>query len=219
MSYEPDKCLDDLCEIKADIMKGLKAEIAGGLEKVDTEEAYKVVDMIKDLAAAEKDCLESEYYKAVIEAMGQDTVERYGYMPNDNWTYRDTIGYNNRHYGNGKFAPKGSGSYMGFKPTMRQMPYIHDYIEDPEEFSRNMRYGYSDSSNNRYGRSYSQYQDAKRYYTESHSEKDKNEMTMHAKEHLSDTLVTLRDIWSTADPELKKRMKNDLSNLMGEMGT
>lgn len=209
MSYEPNKCLDDLCEMKSIIMCGLKNELANGIQNVNTKEAGDAADIIKDLAEAEKCCLESEYYKAVIMAMGESSEGPYGYMPT-------VYGYNNRHYGNGRFAPTGSGTRMGYDPTIHQMPYIHEYLDDPEEFSRKMRYGYSETDG-RYGRAYNQYQTAKRYYTETHSEKDKNEMTTHAKEHLADTIASMRDIWSMADPEMKKRMKADLTSLVGEM--
>lgn len=219
MSYEPDKCLDDLCEMKQTIMDGFKAELANGVHNVNTEEAYKVVDIIKDLAETERNCLESEYYKAVIEAMGQDNAERYGYLPNDRWTYRDVMGYNNRHYGNGRFATRGSGT-MGYNPTIRQMPYIRDYLDNPEEFSRDMRMGYHDPDyNERYGRAYNEYKTAKRYYTENHTDQNKIEMNRHATEHLTDTIATIRDIWSSADSDMKKRMKADLSGLLGEMGS
>ena len=36
-------------------------------------------------------------------------------------------------------------------------------------------------------------------------------------EKITDTMMTIRDIWKHADPELKQRMKTDFSNLLGEM--
>lgn len=42
-------------------------------------------------------------------------------------------------------------------------------------------------------------------------------MNAHALEHVSDTIATMRDIWKSADPDLKKRMKSDFTNLLSEM--
>lgn len=58
---------------------------------------------------------------------------------------------------------------------------------------------------------------AKRHYTETHSEKDRREMKDHANEHMAETMMTLREIWEDADPDLKTRMKADLTKLTSEM--
>lgn len=107
--------LKELNEIKHDLIDAVKSEIAGGIHSVNTEELGAVVDMIKDLASAEKDCMEACYYETVTEAMteGEEKEGSYGY---DRWRYAS-----------GRFAPKGRGSIRGYlppsMPTMEDVPY------------------------------------------------------------------------------------------------
>lgn len=85
------------------------------------------------------------------------------------------------------------------------------------------RMGYSDPDMERYinddrhGRSFRNWQLARKHYTETKSDGDRAEMTEHAKEHMVDTCMTLKDIWQDATPELRERMKKDLTALMAEM--
>lgn len=161
--------------------------ISRGYENVDAQELGEVADIIKDMAQAKKYCLEAEYYKTVTEAMKEKSEEPYGYS-----------------------TPKVR------RPYMNQEKYVDEYLNDPD-FVHNMRYGYTDWNNDRYGKAYNEYQTAKRHYTETNSKADKDEMTVHMNEHLMDSLATFRDMWKNADPDMKKRMKTDLSALVGEM--
>lgn len=123
--------LKDISEIKHDLIDAVKAEVAKGMKEVDTEELGEVVDMIKDLAEAEKACMEACYYETVTEAMTEaEGGERMGY---DRWRYAS-----------GRFAPKGRGTY-GYTP-MRM-----DDSDWPQVMGANMngtrmdgqtRYGY-----------------------------------------------------------------------------
>ena len=85
------------------------------------------------------------------------------------------------------------------------------------------RMGYSDPdmerimSDERHGRPYKDWKLARRHYTETRSEGDKHEMSEHAKEHMADTVMTLKEMWDEADPQLREKMKKDLTNLMAEM--
>lgn len=85
------------------------------------------------------------------------------------------------------------------------------------------RMGYSDPdmerimSDERHGRPYKDWKLARRHYTETKSEGDKHEMSEHAKEHMADTVMTLKEIWQDADPQLREKMKKDLAGLMNEM--
>lgn len=204
------KEVDELKETCSTLMTWMKTGICQGMEACNASELGEVADMIKDLSDAKKNCLEAKYYETVIEAMEESGEEsRYGYNTNRSM--------------NGRFASKGRGmtiGKMGYKPYMDQEPYIDAYIHDPN-FKENMRFGYTDwkpmIGDERYGRAYNDYKEAKRHYTETKSQTDKDNMHLHATEHLNDTLTTLRDIWSGADPELKKRMRSDLMNLTAEM--
>lgn len=141
-----------------------------GCGNVNLCDAGQIVDMVKDLACAEKDALiakemrkaheedeseekhmlrmlKEEYkdeYKRMREEYGEDEGERRFY---DNYRYKSS----------GRFAPKGSGSYMPRSSGRRsrrgyeEMPYMHMYPEmydgmTPEEMrdmdreSRNVMY-------------------------------------------------------------------------------
>ena len=71
----------------------------------------------------------------------------------------------------------------------------------------------------RYGKPYREYLDARKHYTETKSARDKEDMEMYANEHMMDTIGTIREMYRTAEPDLKKRMKADLTKLVGEMPT
>lgn len=85
------------------------------------------------------------------------------------------------------------------------------------------RMGYSDQDMERYfhderhGKPYRDWQMSRRHYTETKSEGDKKEMSEHAKEHMSDMVMTVKEMWGDADPQLKEQMKKDLTALMAEM--
>lgn len=98
--------LKDLNEMKHTLIEAAKAQLAKGVENIDTEEMGEVVDMIKDLADAEKSCMEASYYENVTEAMDEYSDGRMGY---DRWRYSS-----------GRFAPKGRGTRSGYTPDMGQ---------------------------------------------------------------------------------------------------
>lgn len=228
-----DTSYDDICAAKKDLLDVFLGEIhSKGAANMDTKEAGEVVDMIKDLAEAEKYCLEACYYESIVKAMheaGEDDED-------------GRMGYNSRHYANGRFAPKGRGSRMGYMPDMMmQYPYIYGYVNDPdfEDEMRHRKMGYQPSgagnrsqSGSRMGyedeawgmdddpkqtREYNEYKRAKRHYTETKSPADKQQMDEHAMKHLNQSIDSFREMWKDADPNMRKRIKADLTNLIGEM--
>ncbi len=201
------KKLKDMSEIKNSLIKWVSTEIEKGKELCcstyeETQAMGEVVDMIKDLAEAEKECMEACYYKSIIEAMEEESEKE----PEDR-EWGEVFGYNNRRYSSGRYAPSGRG-YMGYTPSYNMM----DNPENRDNYHKSQI-----GTTSRYGYSYNQYRDAKRHYTESNSLEEKHKMSEHAKEHLDDTVMTMRDIWKDADPELKTRMKNELTKLVNEM--
>lgn len=194
--------LHKIAKIKELLVSALMSEMEKGVRDMDTEETGKIVDMIKDLADAESNCYEAKYYKTVVEAMDEGEEPRYG--------------YNDRRYSSGRYAPKGRGHVMGFRPYVDQEPYIDEFMNNPTSFRERMR-GYSDGMDDRYGKSYNSYRTAKRHFTETHSSMHKEQMKEHANEHIMDTIATIRDIWNTAEPEQRKKMKQDFTNLLNEM--
>lgn len=212
---------EEIKKLKEKILDCFKSEInTKGFECMSAEEAGEVIDMIKDLAETEKNCMEALYYQKVIEAMVSYDEPRYDGSAN--------MGYNrNRYKSSGRFAPTGSGSRMGFMPP--HVPYT-EYGGDmsPEDYMREAKMGYSDNMmmdtrsnanmDTRYGKAYNDYKIRRRHYTETKSPEDKKEMEAHAEEHVRDTIATIKDIWGDADPALKRRMREDFTKLLGEMG-
>lgn len=210
----------DISEMKETLTCWVKMEIAKGAPCCNTEELGEVIDMIKDLAEAEKSCYEACYYKSVTKAMEEYDEEE---------DEEGRMGYNSRRYASGRYAPAGRG-HMGYRvgnwPYMdslddnMRMGYRENYNGDSSSSSSgNNRSGYIEGEDPRYGRAYNEYKNARRHYTSTNSQADKDEMNRHADEHVMDTLASLRDIYKSAEPEQKKRMKADLTKLVAEMPT
>lgn len=231
-----DENLQAICDLKKDFIKIMESEVhSKGVNDLDAKECGEVVDMIKDLAEAEKYCMEACYYKKIICAMEDAENE-------DEVSQR--MGYNHNHYANGRFAPKGRGKRMGYIPyDMMDENYIGDYINDPKEFKERMRMGYENSDSRsqtgsttrmgfneddydwdpdrdpRQSKTYNEYKKAKRHYTETKSPEAKKEMDEKGIRHMNEAIDTFRDMWKDADPNMRKRMKADLTSLIGEMPT
>lgn len=176
---------NDICELKHQLLHYVMGEVGNGLEadprKVSVLGEY--VDMIKDLAEAEKFCQEACYYESFVETMDEYSDNpRMGYNPN-----RNAMG----EYSDGR-------GRSGYTPDWRMTEQDPDWDD-------------------RYGRPFNQFRKAKRHYTQTHSPEDKEKMKEHANEHMMASLATIREIYDNADPELKKRMKADLTKLAGEM--
>ncbi len=71
----------------------------------------------------------------------------------------------------------------------------------------------------RYGRPWEEYQEARRHYHESHDAEAKREMDERTKEHITDSVETIYDMYEEADPEMKKRIKEKLTALINNMNT
>lgn len=210
-----------ICDIKNKLVESLEVEIISkGVECADTEECGKVTDMIKDLAKAEKDCLEAEYYKTIIEAMeeesGEDYLsERMGYNRNRSAsTGRYTSGRSGRSGSRGSRSQSGS-MRMGYNDRYDLAdPYKDDFWRYGDTEAMNKIHEYEDP---RYGKAYNKWKMSKKHYHETGSQRDKEEMSESAKEHMTDTVMTLKEIWKEASPELRREMKMHLDNLNKDM--
>lgn len=102
------------------VMKDLKDK---GADRVDGD----MVDMIKDLAEAEKSCWEAEYYRSVVEAMNGPS----GYMPAGYQGQGGRSGWQNQ-YGSGRGGRRGYGDYR------EAMDEVRHYMQsaDPQERER-----------------------------------------------------------------------------------
>lgn len=179
--------MSELCEIRKRMTSCLKSQIDSGLENLNAEEAGAAADIIKDLA-------EAEYYETVTKAMQKGEKFHYG---EDNSEVMDRMGY----------RPN-----VMRKPYVDQEPYIDEYLNERMGYVPTMSEG-----GHNYGKGYSHYRSAKRHYTETKSPQDKERMTTSIQEHLNDTMFTFREMMKDADPNLKQKMKAELTALVNEI--
>lgn len=207
---------EDICELKKHILKYVSTQIEEGFSSNPQEVAIlgEYVDMLKDLAEAEKSCQEACYYESVVQAMeDSDMGGRMGYNPNRNrmGQYSDGRAGNGgdmRSQSSGASRSRGrsqSGNRRGYRDPYSRMMDDEDMWDD------------DDMEDPRHSESFNRFRKAKRHYTETHSEKDRQEMKERTNEHMAETMMTLREMWDDADPELRKRMKADLTKLTSEM--
>lgn len=136
------------------------AELDKGIENVDTNEMGEVVDMIKDLN-------EAEYRAIIVKSMKEADEEQKEYDKELLRTLKDEYGeeggrryYDHYRYANGRFAPKGHGTY---RRGYEEPPYMHTYPETERMRDMDRDYGkmyYTEPMNE------SGYDRAKRNYTE-----------------------------------------------------
>ena len=199
MGHKSTEKYNDICSLKHRMLHYVMGETEKGFEpnpeKVHILKEY--VEMIKCLAETEKECQEADYYESVVAAM--EDSERMGYNPN-----RNRMGqYSDGRAGN-RNGDSDSNSRRGYSPDMysRMMMRPGDDRDD---------WGDDDP---RHSEAFNRFRKAKRYYTKTHSDEDKQRMRDASNEHIMETMATIREMWDDADPELRTRMKTDLTNLV-----
>lgn len=174
---------NDICDLKHRLLHYVNGEISRGFDcspaKVHVLGEY--VDMIKDLAEAEKHCYEACYYESVVNAMDEEDG-----MPN---------------YGRRGYRP---GRMDGMIPD-----FMNDHMRNPNDEDPDY--------DEHYGREFNNFRKARRHYTSTHSEEDKRKMKDHANQHLKDSIASITEIWDSADTEMKRKMKSDLTKLVNDM--
>lgn len=207
----------ELCEMKDKLVCWTKSALE--TDKINIAEAGQVIDMIKDLCDAEKNLYKAKYYCTVTEAM-EEYDEGDGRMGYDHWRTSS-----------GRYAPKGTGHWTPIRgrsgyPMPAEGDWRPEFGPWGDSYDGHMtdgRMGYADPDfeeymrDERHGTPYKQWKLARKHYTETKADGDKREMTEHAKEHMADTVVTLKEIWMAADPDLRTKMKNDLTALINDM--
>ena len=104
--------------------------------------------------------------------------------------------YDNWRYSSGRFAPKGRAHYSGF---------TNPYISIPKPIMTD-RMGYHE-----------EYVEAKEHYNSSHSTDDKNKMIENAKAYISETSTELKELWTDSDPDMRRKIKSDLTTLINDL--
>ena len=216
MGHKSTEKYNDICSLKHHMLHYVMGETEKGFEptpeKVHVLKEY--VEMIKCLAETEKECQEAGYYEAVVQAMEENGMmesERMGYNPNRNRMGQYSDGRaGNRNGGrmssDSGSSDSGSNSRRGYSPDRmysRMMPG-----DDRDEWG---------DDDPRYSEAFNRFRKAKRYYTKSHSEEDKQRMKDASNEHMMETMSTIREMWDDADPDLRARMKTDLTNLVANL--
>jgi len=178
-------------------------EFEKGIENVDTSEMGEVVDMIKDLA-------EAEYHSIISKAMKKSDEEEEEYdkelLRSLKAEYGEENGrryYDHYRYANGRFAPKGRGTY---RRGYEEPPYWHMTPEryHDMEYSRDMDKGNGRMYYTEPMHTESRYESAKRAYTESKE--------LHKGNEPQDKEAKMREL----EKDMKE-MSDDLLNLMKGM--
>lgn len=197
--------LDKICDLECRVIELLNC----GKYQLDSEEGGALVDELKDLADAKKNCYKAEYYKEAAEELERAEMrERYN--------QDDPMGYDNWRYSSGRFAPKGRGHYAGYIPE--DMMWDREqgkmgYPRDNRSSNYDSSYGNSGDSSGRSSRRGYIYDDWKT--AKMSGAKDK--MGHHTDEYLMDTAQSVKEMWADADPDQRKKMKANLTKLVGEL--
>lgn len=196
------KSMMAICEMKDKLVSYAMEECCRDKSAIDTDELGKVVDMIKDLADAEKNLEEAAFKKEELQMARQG----------------QKMGYDNWRTSSGRFADKGTGTYYGYSPFEPYDPDIRKMMGYPGDGASTGRGGSSgqrgsngsSGSSSRYGYPYENYQNARMGH-------DQAGMDKYAKEHAAGVVESMRDIWQNADPQLREKLKQDMSVLAEEM--
>lgn len=147
---EETKPIKKVCEKVMDIVS---TEFEKGAENVDTKEMGEAIDILKDLYEAKEKIVKACYYKYILAAMEKEETEEEEYKKvmekmreqyNGDDEDMERRFYDNYRYKNGRFAPRGRGSYVGrgrrgYEEPMYYMPLdvYHNYTpEELRDFDR-----------------------------------------------------------------------------------
>jgi hypothetical protein len=193
------------------------SEFDKGIENVNVEEMSEAVDMIKDLCEAEYRAVivksmkkaneeEEEYDKELLRSLKTEYGEENGRRFYDHYRYAD-----------GRFAPKGKGTY---RRGYEEPPYMHMYPEAEHMRDMDRDYGkmyYTEPMNE------SGYDRAKRNYTEtkemhSGTTPEDKEQRMKALDKYIKTVTNeiIKIVSDNATTEEKSLIKNNMNNLMSK---
>ena len=187
-----------------------KSEMESGIENVDTCEMGKVVDMMKDLS-------EAMYYRTLTKAMDESTseetlemFERYG----DGRRF-----YDKYRYADGRFAPKGRGTYRrGYdEPYYHMSPDMYrehepEYWRDMDRKDGKMYYTEPITMESRYDKAKRGYEESKMTHKENtpeHKQAKMKDLEMYLKELSEDVTQLIAD----ATPEERSMVKNKMQVL------
>lgn len=209
-------------DLKKCLLGWAECEVKEGMQGANLEALGEVIDMVKDLAETEEKCMKAAYYSTIMEGMqgAEDHAHRMGY---DHWRYAST----------GEFAPKGHGTYQGYRPMMTEEEwrgrYPYGYSDDRIKIAGTYRsggdrdhvYGYNNMRPmydwSEKGMFYDDWKDAKRHYHESGKKEDLLKMNQKMGDNLANIIEQLREMSEEAAPELRKELKSEIAILMEDI--
>lgn len=192
-------------------------ELEKGVENVDTSEMGQVVDMIKDLAEAEYHSIiskamkkadeeEEEYDKELLRSLKAEYGEESGRRYYDQYRYAD-----------GRFAPKGKGTY---RRGYEEPPYMHMYPEAEHMRDMDRDYGkmyytepMSESNYDRAKRNYTETKEMHKNNTPEDKEHKMKSLDSYTKELASDITGMVADM----SAEEKNLLRTKLSTLVSKI--
>ena len=192
----------------------------GDLSSMKLEELCELEKWAKVI----KDLTEYDVNKRAIEAMDEakeeeKLMDRLG---------GDRMGYRGRD-SRGRFvhrSGRGRSAGMGYTPYLHMMPGMDDMYDDDymDMIPENYRMGYSDGrggnyggrsdGGSKYGRSYDEYRQAKRHYTETKSPEHQKKMKDSISEIFDDMEDITVDVVKDLTPEEKQRYRQKLQQMM-----
>lgn len=201
-----------------------KNQLDKGASSVNTDEMGKVVDMIKDLS-------EAEYYSRIAKSMeeyeeDEKEAEKFRLHLFEE-KYGESDGrrfYDHYRYANGRFAPKGSGTYRrNYSPYLNSgyMPEWDDMEQMRDIDRHNGRMYYTDSF--AHEKNESRYDKARRMYTESkevhkaNTQTDKEQKMKDLENYFKEISEDLTDVISDATAEEKAMLRTKLTGLAGRI--
>lgn len=193
-----------------------KTQFEKGIDHVDTCEMGKVIDMMKDLS-------EAMYYRTLTKAMEDsdsdevlEMFERYG--------DGGKRFYDHYRYADGRFAPKGHGTY---RRGYEEPPYYHMTPEMYRDMDRDMGRMYyteptmntsmRDSREGRSGMSRKAYMENKELH-KANTTADKEAKVRDLNTYMTELATDMSEIINDATPEEKSVLKSKLSALVTKIG-
>lgn len=208
-----------------DVSEAASTELSKGTEAINTHEFGEVIDMIKDLTEAEKNKMESCYYKTLIEAMeeheyGEDYDE---YGPIERRGYRGQMRDSRGRYTSRRNYP------MQDERMMREDRY-GDYMSGRMGYSNGAYGGGSrgmssspmtsmtsgSSTGSRYGYSHDNYMRNRANYSTSDPE-DKQERMKMMEDYTKDLVSSFSEVLEGATPEEKTMLRTKLTKVVNTM--
>lgn len=212
---------EELYNAKQKLMEMFREELNEDKTVVgcNIEKIGELADMIKDLSEAEKECMEKKYYEMLICNLMQE---------DESMNEVGRMGYDHYHYANGKFASKGHGHRVGYMPVPHMSPDENPSNSGPYWYNPGVgmeRMGYSEMDprrmenvhHSKYGVGYDEYKERKMHYSQSHDEKTHHDMEEKIEEATYDALDALREMWTDAKPETRRKLTADVAAFLEEM--